>query len=156
MSHQAASMVWFSNEGAAALFGCECDVQSLIHDLAGLLEKPHAYSAAGITEDAHVWVVAISKTWTPRLPGTNDWDIRFSAMVQVAAGFETETRLVVDGAYYHELSWEDDGRWLGSHGEVILPLDQSPHTIAVEMRSSTIAMEASIKEISLVAMVLAE
>jgi hypothetical protein len=114
-------MIAFSDAGPAAMFDCDCDVQSLINELAGLLD---------------------------------DWSVRFSAMVQIAAGFETETRLVIDGAPRHSLSWEDDGRWLGSHGEAIVALDDSEHTISVEMRSSTAAQTASIKEIALVARML--
>jgi hypothetical protein len=149
-------MIAWDHEGAAALFEETANMQTLICNLAALLERPHIYDATGTTEDANAWKEVCSKTWTPRASGTYDWSVRFSGMVQIAAGFESETRLVIDGSYYHTLSWEDDGRWLGCHGEAIVALDDSEHTVAVEMRSSTIAQTASIKEVALVARLLAQ
>lgn len=117
--------------------------------LAAHTECPCAYDASQTDESAGNYADVVSKTFTPQSPGTHYWVIRFDASTTAPATFSAITRLDVDGTPYSERHHENGGNWIGASGVVRLQLNQSSHTMKVQLKTSSAAQTASIKEVLL-------
>jgi hypothetical protein len=129
----------------------DAEAQAVADAIGCLLERPSEY-VGGQTDDSDgTYKDAATLVFTPRCTGTNDWAIRFDCLVRNAAGFGVWSRLLIDGAPYAEGFNEDGGDWLHESGATRIPLNQTSHTIKLQVKSSTPAQTASAKEVFVVA-----